>query len=78
EFQARLRPSLRDIAAQRLATYRSIDIDAEPDDARAMLGEKVWALLEMREQDGPGIALGELQMVVDALESLDGSDDAPA
>jgi hypothetical protein len=78
EFQARLRPVLWTIAGQRLATYRSVDLAAEPDVARAVLGERVWDLLttpiDIHDRDGPGIVPAELRTVVETLEGLDGGD----
>src|SRR5215204_4062299 len=44
-FELELRPILRAIAAQRLLAYRTIDMDADPAAARAVLGERVWTLL---------------------------------
>ncbi len=80
EFQARLRPVLRQIAAQRLTSYLSINIDAEPEAARAALGEPVWVLLapaiDVQDRAGPGISVDTLWTVVEALERLDGSHNA--
>jgi hypothetical protein len=45
ETYHRLRPLLREIAADRLETRRRIDLDVEPARARAVLGEEAWALL---------------------------------
>ncbi len=77
EYGARLQPALRAVAAQRLATYCNIDIDAEPGLARTVLSERTWSLLtkpiDTRERDGPGITLDDLRSVVDALEKLDGN-----
>jgi hypothetical protein len=74
-YQQELRPILRAIAAQRLATYWTIDIDADPAAARAVLGEQVWALLARvdleRARDSRGIAREELRVAVARLEELD-------
>jgi hypothetical protein len=75
DFNARLRPVLRAIGAQRLAAARSIDIDANPTAARDALGERVWTLLEpkdptMLRRDG-GIDSDDLRTVVATLEALD-------
>ena len=73
-FQLELRPILRAIAKQRLATYRTIDIDADPRAARAVLGEQVWALLTPveieRAKGSGGITLSDLRAAVEALEGL--------
>jgi hypothetical protein len=45
ETYHRLRPVLREIAADRLEVRRRIDLDAEPARARAALGDEAWALL---------------------------------
>ncbi|HEU0116534.1 MAG TPA: hypothetical protein VFQ80_17720 [Thermomicrobiales bacterium] len=75
DFHARLRPILRHAAAQRLAAYRTIDLDANPAAARQALGERVWTLLEPKDpttirRDG-GIAAADLQTIVATLEALD-------
>lgn len=75
DFHARLRPVLRLIAARRLAAQGTIDIDANPEAARAALGERVWTLLAPKDptkirRDG-GIASEELRAVVATLEALD-------
>jgi hypothetical protein len=74
-FQFELRPLLRAIAAQRLATYRTIDIDAEPAAARAALSERAWTFLAPSDLatargDG-GIDRGDLRAAVETLEKLD-------
>jgi hypothetical protein len=45
ETYHRLRPILRQIAADRLEIRRGISLDAEPTKARVVLGEEAWALL---------------------------------
>jgi hypothetical protein len=76
-FQLELRPMLRAIARQRLATYRTIDIDRDPEAPRAALGERVWALLTPVEIEqaklGGGVTLSDLGAAVEALERLDGN-----
>ena len=72
-----LRPILRAIAAQRLATYRTIDIDADPAAARAILGERVWTLLtpvnlEMARR-ARGIDPDGVRAAVEKLEELGAS-----
>jgi hypothetical protein len=73
-WQTELRPLLRTIAAQRLATYRTIDIDGDAEAARAVLGERAWALLgpavpETARGDGV-VDLAELRATVERLETL--------
>ncbi|HEU5430464.1 MAG TPA: hypothetical protein VFU81_02310 [Thermomicrobiales bacterium] len=74
DYNARLQPVLRAIAAQRLAA-QTIDLDADPDAARRALGDLVWTLLEPKDpialrRDG-GIDPDGLRMVVATLEALD-------
>lgn len=78
-FDQELRPILATIAAQRLATYRTIDLDRGPELAQAALGERAWAFLF---PEGPAAARAEraidqadLRAAVEALEGL--RDDHP-
>jgi hypothetical protein len=71
----RLRPILREIAAQRLATRRGLTLDRETAAARAVVGEETWELVRPDRQPpelrfGPGVAAPELGRVVDALERI--------
>lgn len=74
DYYHRLRPLLRKMAAQRLAAHWHIDLDADPQAARARLGDAVWEaiagaeLSDDRDRRGPTIAT--LRAVVSALESL--------
>jgi hypothetical protein len=65
-----LRPVLRGIAAERLLVRRSIVLDAEPDEARRALGDRVWAIVAEQTSPGPPIAPADLRAAVDALERL--------
>ena len=71
----RLLPMLREAAAVRLAARRSIDLERRPEQARDVLGDDVWELLRPdrpppADRLGPGISLGRLRAVVDALERI--------
>ena len=71
----RLRPVLVDLAGDLLASRRSIDLQRDPERARAALGESAWELVrpdrpEPRERDDPGIGRPELDRVITALEHL--------
>lgn len=71
----RLLPMLREAAAVRLAARRSIDLERRPEQARLVLGDDVWELLRpdrpaSEDRLGPGISLGRLRTVVDALERI--------
>lgn len=71
----RLRPLLREIAANRLQLRHGLDLDAQPEDSQAVLGETTWSWVrpdrpEPRDRWGPGPPLAELEDVVGTLESL--------
>lgn len=71
----RLRPLLREIAAQRLESRFAADVDAPHGDARAMLPDDAWDLLRSdrtppRDRHAPGIELARLREIVDALERI--------
>ena len=71
----RLRPVLREIAANRLLLRQGLDLDARPDTARRVVGDAAWEWLrpereEPRDRWGPGPAFAELEEVVDALERI--------
>jgi hypothetical protein len=70
----RLRPVVRDVAAAALHG-RGVELDRDPDAARALLGEEAWELVRAdrpRPPDGfgPGIAPDALARVLDVLEEL--------
>jgi hypothetical protein len=75
DLHVRLRPTLRLIAAHRLAAQRGIDLDREPERAREVLGDETWELV--REDREPpedrfarGIPVDRLENVVEALERI--------
>jgi hypothetical protein len=70
----RLRPVLRDVAAAALHG-RGIDLDGDPDAARAMLGDEAWEVVrpdrpKPDDAFGPGIAPDALERVLAVLEEL--------
>jgi hypothetical protein len=75
----RLRSELRPVAADRLRWSLAVDLDREPEAARAALGEAGWALLARDQRDlpdreaagPPPAALGEL---ITNLERIGASD----
>ncbi len=74
DLHYRLRPRLRELATELLASRRGIDLDAEPSRSRARLGEETWELV--REDRPPpedrlarGIPIRELAPVVESLEN---------
>ena len=71
----RLRPTLREIAEQRLRDRRGVELDSGDADVLAALGEDGWELLrpdrtEHWNPDAAGILLVELERVVAALERI--------
>ncbi len=71
----RLRPILREIAAQRLATRRGLTLDADQAAARALLGADAWELVRPEREPpelrfGPGVEAAELREVIAALERI--------
>jgi hypothetical protein len=71
----RLRPILREIAAQRLATRRGLSLDGDTAASRAIVGEETWELVRPDRDPpelrfGPGIAAREFREVVGALERI--------
>jgi hypothetical protein len=71
----RLRPILREIAAQRLATRRGLSLDDDVTAARAVVGEETWELVRPDREPphlrfAPGVQAAELREVVAALERI--------
>jgi hypothetical protein len=75
DLHFRLRPMLRRIAARVLATRRGVDLERNPATAQALLGEELWELVRPereppRDRTAPGLEVGSLRAMVDALERL--------
>jgi hypothetical protein len=71
----RLRPAVREIASGLLLVRRGIDLDRQPEVARAVLGEPTWELVRAERERPqarrePGLDVTEIEMVVAALESV--------
>jgi hypothetical protein len=71
----RLRPVLREVAANRLLLRHGLDLDRRPEDAHMLLGDTAWSWLradrpEPRDRWAPGPPLAELTAVIDALEKI--------
>jgi hypothetical protein len=74
DFHFRLRPRLVGIASQRLAA-RGVQLEAQPERAREMLGEEAWGLLRPdrpapERRNSPGLELDTLRRVVERLDAL--------
>jgi hypothetical protein len=75
ETYHRLRPILREIAADRLEMGRRIDLDEDPVRARDALGDEAWAFLQAdapRPEDRslPGPSLIRTEEIVASLEGI--------
>lgn len=71
----RLRPVLVDLAMDLLASRRGIDLQREPERARAALGDPAWEVVrpdrpEPQERNDPGMQTPELDRVITSLEHL--------
>jgi hypothetical protein len=74
DLHYRLRPLLRQIAAERLYDLYGVDLDGEPERAQALLGEELWAIVRPDRQVGrrswPGLPAADLAGYVARLEQL--------
>ncbi len=75
DLHFRLRPTLREVTAGLLLVRRGIDLDAQRERAREVLGEETWELVRAdrptpADRRGPGIAPDALARVVAGLERL--------
>lgn len=71
----RLRPALVELAAGLLSSRRGIDLEREPDRARAVLADDAWELVrpdrpQPAQRLGAGIDAADLARVVSALEQV--------
>lgn len=71
----RLRPILREVAMQRLATRRGLSLDVDTADSRAVVGEAAWELVRPDREPphlrwAPGITAPVLSEVVASLERI--------
>jgi hypothetical protein len=75
DLHYRLRPILREVAGGLLFARRGIDLDQQPDRARAVLGDEAWRLVEPGrpppgDRHGPGVPPEELARVIERLEAI--------
>ncbi|MSO95094.1 MAG: hypothetical protein EXQ81_04785 [Thermoleophilia bacterium] len=71
----RLRPALVELATELLLSRRGIDLEREPGQAHAVLGDDAWELVrpdrpQPSERHGAGLGEVELERVVTALEHV--------
>ena len=74
DYDVRLKPILREIAAWRLQGNRGVDIDAKPEAARRLLGEPLARLIDIAAEPppfgAPGVPLADLDAGIDQLERI--------
>ena len=73
----RLRSELRPVAADRLRWSLALDLDRDPEAARAALGEAGWALLardqrDLPDREAPGLPPAALAELISNLERIGG------
>jgi hypothetical protein len=72
-YEYGVRRVLRELVAQRLAETYRIDLDRNPDAARAVLGERCWPLVDPAQSfhlDESGVDLRRIEHLVSVLEEL--------
>jgi hypothetical protein len=73
DFRRRLRPLLRELAADRLSARRGIELDRDHVRAREAIGDEAWAVVrpDFDTRHYPrGLSRAQLRGVVDRLEKL--------
>ena len=74
DFHYRLRPLLRQVAAERLYGLHGVDLDRDPERARPLLGDELWEVVrpdrEVGRRSGPGLPAAGLAAHVGRLEQL--------
>jgi hypothetical protein len=75
ELHHRFRRRLRRLAADRLTVEHGVDLDADRDAARSLLGEEAWDLLRPdheppEDRFGPGMPIEDIRRIVTAVEDL--------
>ncbi len=74
EYEHRLQPNLRHLAAERLRLRRGISLEWRPEAARAVLGERAWDLVMRRDassdRKAPAPTLAEIRALFEMLERV--------
>jgi hypothetical protein len=75
DLHYRLRPRLRELALERLATRRRLPLDGPGDEARRILGDETWDLVREdrpppEDRLGRGLSPAALGRVVESLERI--------
>ena len=68
-------PMLRELAAHRLRSAHGVELDAQPAQARALLGYELWDLVRQdrpapEDRNAPGLPMKDLARAGERLESL--------
>jgi hypothetical protein len=71
----KLRPAMREVARGLLGAHRGVDLDTQPERARALLGDETWELVRPdreppRDRTGPGLDREAIRRSVEALERI--------
>ncbi|MFK4088747.1 hypothetical protein ACI2LF_31825 [Kribbella sp. NPDC020789] len=67
-FARRIRPMLLELTVDRLVHRHGIDPDLDPERARALVGDQVWALITSDDQRVA--SLGEIEAAIQTIENL--------
>ncbi|MFN2471560.1 MAG: hypothetical protein ABR583_11360 [Gaiellaceae bacterium] len=75
DLHHRLRGRVREVAGHRLASRRGIDLNGQPEAARAVLSPALWELVRPDrpapvERFGPGLGRDQLREVIDGLDRI--------
>ena len=74
DLHYRLRPLLRELAAERLHAHHGAELDGDPERACTLLGDELWELVrpdrELEHRFGRGLSLADAGRIVGTLERL--------
>ena len=75
DLHHRLRPRLRRLASELLASRRGVSLDQDPERARGLLGDATWELVRAdrpapEDRQARGIPISDLRTVVESLERI--------
>ena len=78
DYESRLQPLLRELAAQRLAAHWQVDLERRAEAAEDHVGEALWEELQAthdasdarERRDLPGPTAGRLRQLIDDLEAI--------